>query len=82
MPKSTRIQKYFKVNLLSHVSWPMTPAMAITTKEILRHTSLQVFDEKMSSKPTVQLHPKYNVQAILIFLVEILQLVLQNPNWP
>jgi hypothetical protein len=39
----------------------MTPAMAITTKEIVRHTSLQVFDEKMNSKPTVQLHPKYNV---------------------
>jgi hypothetical protein len=50
----------------------MTPTMAITTKEIVHYTSLQVYDEKKGSKPTMQFHPKYNVQAILIFWMEIL----------
>jgi hypothetical protein len=50
----------------------MTLAMANTTKEIVHYTSLQVYDEKKNSKPIVQLHPKYNVQATLIFLMEIL----------
>jgi precorrin-4 methylase len=47
MPKLTRIQKSFKVNLLSHVSWPMTLVITITIEEIVHHRSLQVFDEKM-----------------------------------
>ncbi len=46
MPKLIRTQKSCKVNLLSHVSWPMTLVITITIEEIMHHTSLQVFDEK------------------------------------
>jgi len=81
IPKPTRTHKSSKMNLLSHVLWPMTPAMAITTREAMHHTSLQVSNKKRVPN-LLQLHPKYNVQAILLFLMEILQLVLLNPNWP
>jgi len=42
--KLTRIQKSSKVNLLSKFSWPMTPTMAITTREVVHHImSKQLF---------------------------------------
>jgi hypothetical protein len=46
MPKPTRIHKSSKVKLLSQISWPMMPTMAITTREAMHHTPLQVYDEK------------------------------------
>jgi hypothetical protein len=49
----------------------MTPAMAITKGEAVHHTSLQVSDEKKALN-LLQLHPKYNVQTILLFFMEIL----------
>jgi len=58
----------------------MTLAMAITSEKIVHHTSLQVYDEKKGFKPTLQFHPNYNVQTVLIFWMKILQLVLLNPN--
>jgi hypothetical protein len=50
----------------------MTPAMAITKGEVVHHTSLQVSDEKKEHLNLLQLHPKYNVQTILLFFMEIL----------
>jgi hypothetical protein len=42
-----RTQKSSKVNLLSHVSWPMTLVITITIEENVHHIALQAFDEKM-----------------------------------
>jgi len=61
MPKLTRIQKSSKVNLLSHVSWPMALVIRITIEEIVHHRSLQVFDEKMELQTYCVTSSKYNV---------------------
>jgi hypothetical protein len=41
LPKPIRTHKSSKMNLLSQISWPMTPTMAITTRE-----AMHVFDGK------------------------------------